>query len=445
MVDNRAVAREPTRPGAEIGNSGPGAGRGVAVDDEQGPWWTRPPEPGSQAPQVQRRRSSGPHDVDVEYPNEQTVAVPAPTEYFRPRLVEPPAEPEPEPEPAPEPEPPTPPKPVVRRVAVVPPAPPPVRTVGRDLRDDRTETLPAVGDDIFATFSGPLPTDTNGSGRVGSGRVGSGDPQPTGRSRAGDPLDESPSGRAPGLPGLLAQVKQVNLPEPRVLLLGAAAALVALLIVIVALVSGRGTKTDPPAKAPSAAPSPASAASALQGKDPAGLKQVSAVDAAAQLRRAGQGQGGSIVEAWGWTDKNGRNLVVESVAVAGANKRTLRVIHVAGLDTDPRVLRVMKDPNLPAGCRGRGVASFTTGALVVKDLDGNDVAEVISGWTSRCGSAAAESQIKLALITNGDKYILRGQGVVGQPGAPFTPAPRPARWPDGYLKALTGMYRDLYS
>ena len=414
------------------------------MDDEQGPWWTRPPEPGSQAPQVQRRRTSEPHDVDVEYPptERQAFAVPAPTEYFRPRLVEsPPDEPEPM-EPEPEPAPPTPPKPVVRRVAVVPPTPPPVRPLDRDPRDDRTETLPSVGDGIFATFSGPPAVESNGTA---PGRGGSVHPQTTGRNRAGDPLDEPPSEHRPGLPGLLAQVKQVNLPEPRVLLLAAAAAMVGVLIVVVALVSGRGTAAEPVTTAPSAKPSPASAASALQGKDPDGLKQVSAVDAAAQLRTAGAGQGGSIVEAWGWSDKNGRNLVVTSIAAAGANKRTLRVIHVAGLDTEPRTLRVMKDPNLPANCRGRGVAGFTPKSLIVRDLDGNNVAEVITGWTSRCGAVGSQSQIKLALITDGKKYILRGQGVVGQAGVTFTPAPRPAGWPTGYLKAATDIYGKLYS
>ena len=43
-----------------------GAGRGVAVDDEQGPWWTRPPEPGPQAPPVRRQRITPERDVDVD-------------------------------------------------------------------------------------------------------------------------------------------------------------------------------------------------------------------------------------------------------------------------------------------------------------------------------------------------------------------------------------------
>jgi len=399
------------------------------VDDEQGPWWTRPPEPGTQAPPVLRQRTSGPNDVDVEVPPS---AYAPPAGYPRPRLVAPePVEPEPEPEP----EPVAVPKPVVRRVAVVQPTPPPVRTVGQDPRDQRTETLPSVGDDIFATFSGPLSVDTD---PPAGARNGSGSPQTAGHNRAGDPLEEPEADR----PGLLPHVQ---LPEPRVLLLIAAAALVIVLIVVVALVSGRGgTNPDPAAGGPTAVASPASGAIDLQGKNPDGLKQLGAEDATAQLRKAGEGPGGSIVEAWSWKDKNGQNLVVTSIAPAGKNKRTLRVIHVAGLEGKPRTLRVMKDPNLPTDCKGNGTAGFTPKSLIVRDLDGNNLAEVISGWTSRCGGKQAESQIKLALITDGEKYILRGQGVIGQAGGAFTPAPRAANWPDGFLTALKAQYRKLY-
>jgi hypothetical protein len=410
------------------------------VDDEQGPWWTRPPEPGPQAPPVQRRRISGQGDVEVD--TEEPTAEPAtiaypPTEYTRPRLVQPPpVEDEPQPPPPPKLA-----KPVVRRVAVVQPAPPPVRPTQRDPGEDRTESLPPVGDDIFATFSGPLPVDAAGPTAGGSDpgqSPASGRRWGNGRRWPGNRLDGAADDD--GAPGLLPPVR---LPEPRVLLLAAAAALVGVLIVVVALVTGRGTKADSDAGAPAVLPSPVAGASALTGRTPDGLKQVSALDAAALLRKAGRGPGGSIVEAWGWNDRNGQNLVVTSVASAGSNKRTLRVTHVAGLDGDARTLRVMKDPNLPTNCRGTGTAAFTPKALVVRDLDSNNVAEVITGWTSRCGGPENRSQIKLALITNGDKYILRGQGVIGQPGT-LVPAPRPARWPDGFLKMLSTQYRTLY-
>ena len=54
-------------------------------------------------------------------------------------------------------------------------------------------------------------------------------------------------------------------------------------------------------------------------------------------------------------------------------------------------------------------------------------------------------EVKLALITNGDKYIIRGKGVVGSHGSgELTPAPRASNWPDGYLKTLTQLFHKLY-
>jgi hypothetical protein len=228
-----------------------------------------------------------------------------------------------------------------------------------------------------------------------------------------------------------------------VLLLAAAAALVVLLIVVVALVSGRGSTPDPVAEPSASGPAAATGANALQGRNPDGLRQISADEAAGQLREAGEGGNGTVVEAWGWNDKNGRNLVVTTVAPAGANKRSLRVTHIAGLDGEPRTLRVMKDPNLPARCKRGGTAGFTPKSLIVRDLDSNGYAEVITGWSSRCGGKDSQSVIRLALITNGDKYILRGEGVIGQT-RDFTPAPAAAKWPNGFLKTVSAQYGKLY-
>ncbi|HST83302.1 MAG TPA: hypothetical protein VLL08_16315 [Kineosporiaceae bacterium] len=390
------------------------------MDDEQGPWWTRPPEPEPQDP--------------TSYPPTERAAVDfIPPEYTRPIAQPLPEEPPPEPA-----EPPPPPKPVIRRVAVVPPTPPPPqRTLGSDPRAARTESMPPVGDDIFATFSGPVPVGTSPAPPTRASTDYQRAPRKAPADAPAEPLDRS------DLPDRLASLlPQVKLPEPRVLLLGAAAALVVLLIVVVALVSGRGTDADQ-TLAPTTAPTAGAAANAFTGRTPDGLKQLSPSDAAAQLRKANRGPGGSIVEAWAWNDKNGRNLVVTSIDAAGGNRRTLRVVHLADLDRDPRTLRVMTDPNLPTNCKGTGTAAFTTGALIVRDLDSNNVAEVISGWTSRCGGKENPSQVRLALITNGDKYILRGQGVLGKAGT-FTPAPRASQWPANYLNLLGKQYRKLY-
>ncbi len=401
------------------------------MDDEQRPWWTRPPEPGSdpQSESEPESEAALPPPSAAAPPADRTVVTFVPPNYTRPETE-------------PELPPPRPPKPIVRRVAVTPPPPPPpppplVRTVGQDPRDARTENLPPVADSIFATFGSPQSGNRRASqpipGRAGrAGRAGR--QQATGPDPAAESLD-GPH-RVAGL------LPHVTLPEPRVLMLGVAAALVTVLIVVVVLLNGSKTADDK-AKIPTAAPTATAGAEAIAGKVPDGLKQVSSVDAAAQLLKVDQGPGGSIVEAWGWSDKNGRNLVVTSIASAGGDKRTLRVVHIAGLDGKPRTLRVMKDPRLPADCEGSGTAGFTPKALIVRDLDGDNLAEVISGWTSRCGGKEARSQIRLALITDGKKYILRGQGVLGTVGT-FTPSPGAARWPDNYLKVLAAQYRKLY-
>ena len=93
--------------------------------------------------------------------------------------------------------------------------------------------------------------------------------------------------------------------------------------------------------------------------------------------------------AWGWTDKNGRNLLVTAQDKSGDN-RTLRVIHVARLDKSPKTLRVMTDPGLP-GCRsGPGAAGFTKNSVRVRDLDKDSVAEILVGWFARCGGSEAD-------------------------------------------------------
>jgi hypothetical protein len=393
------------------------------VDDEQGPWWTRPPEPDAQQrsdteappPQYPAHQPTAPIPGLEPAPFDPTLVVPGP-------MVAPEAEPDspaptttsdrepgsdqPEPEPAP---PPRPKRPVVRRVAVVPPERPerPARPVPAARPDDRTETLPAVSDDIFATFSGPASTA----------------PYP--------PADPAPP------PGPRRRPR-IDLPETRVLLLAGAAGLVAVLIVIVALLTG-GSGDDPDRPA-AREPAPTSTVGAVKG-----LKKVEPAAASELLQKAGQSSYGSVVEAWTWKDSNGENLVATTIAAAPRKHRTLRVIHVADLDHDPRTLRVMRDPGLPAGCQAAGSADFTPKSLVVRDLDDDDIAEVSAGWTSRCGGPGSPSVIKLALITNGVKYIIRGEGVV--PGADVdaaVPAPRASKWPDGYFKALAAQYRSLY-
>ena len=210
---------------------------------------------------------------------------------------------------------------------------------------------------------------------------------------------------------------------------------VVLVIVLVQALTGGGEDPAPP---PTAQAAGGAAATAGSPKD---FGKVGAAAAEKDLGRVGQ-TAGDVVGAWRWSDKNGRNLLATTREKSGANQ-TLRVVHVARLDKTPKTLRVMTDPGLP-GCRsGAGATGFTKNSVQVRDLDKDSVAEVLVGWFSRCGGSEAESTVKLALLSNGDKYILRGQGVVGSGGSQ-APEPAAKSWPKAYLKAANAEFKKLY-
>jgi hypothetical protein len=404
------------------------------VDDEQGPWWTRPPEPGPQA----RARQGGDDEyppTDSQAPSDPYAAVDpyapadpnAPVGQYAPTNPYAPADPAPKAEPG---------RPSFRRVAVPqkPASPPPA---------DQTQTLPAaVEDDIFATFSGPIPlVGAPSPDSTKAASYPSSYPLPNLDGGPEDPLNHWRDDRPRRLPPL-------KLPEGRILLLGVAGGLVLVLIVLVALITGGGSGAPPkkPPRTAVAAKSTVNTTTEMPGRNPAGLKKLGDAEATALLRKAGEGPSGSIVEAWSWSDKNGHNLVVTSTEASKTGKQTLRVIHVAGLDgPSPKTLRIMRDPNLPTSCRSTGTAGFTKNALIVRDLNSDGIAEVMAGWSSRCGGKGTDSEVKLALITNGDKYILRGKGVIGKQGSgDLTPAPRSAKWPKSFFKTLSNLFAQLY-
>ena len=58
---------------------------------------------------------------------------------------------------------------------------------------------------------------------------------------------------------------------------------------------------------------------------------------------------------------------------------------------------------------------------------------------------SSKSVVKLALITNGDKFIIRGDGVVGHAGdGTIKPDPGPSSWPKDYLAQLKTIFQKLY-
>jgi hypothetical protein len=302
---------------------------------------------------------------------------------------------------------------------------------------EATERLPRVGevgpgqgpDDALGVYGTPS--------RVAPGIPGlTGDADPVGHLRGlpgGRRLPEPVANLLGNLPG---RDRLSRLPADRrpVAIVGGVVA-VLLVVLLVRALTGGGDDTPPPVAQTSTGQN-----TAAEGQ-PKDFAKVGAAAAVKDLRRAGEARG-DVVGAWRWTDDNGRNLLV-TTRQGGGNNQTLRVIQVARLDKNPKTLRVMIDPGLP-GCRGGdGAAGFTKNSVQVRDLDRDGVAEVLVGWFARCGGSGAQTTAKLALLSNGDKYILRGQGVLGSGGSQ-APDPAAKNWPKPFLKAATAEFKTLY-
>jgi hypothetical protein len=316
-------------------------------------------------------------------------------------------------------------RPAVRRVAVDRPVPPlAVPPPPAQPALDRTEMLPQVPDEIFATFSGPGGPDPVRTPEDRGGGLAT-------RIRARQRTEADPDGRGL-LPRALPRV------EPQTAVFGGVGlVLVVVLIALITLVGLPGGDEDPEPTPTQQAQT--AAAGTFDGGRPSGLAKVPGDQATSMLAQVQEGNG-TVVEAWTWNDQNGKNLVATTREPRSGGHVTLRVIHVAQLEGEPKTLRVMEDPDLPRGCPG--TAGFTPRSLQVSDLDGNGVAEVAAGWAFRC-TGDDQTQVRLALISDGAKYIVRGQGTLQKSGS-AEPEPAAKKWPDGFSGALGKLFRKLY-
>jgi hypothetical protein len=223
----------------------------------------------------------------------------------------------------------------------------------------------------------------------------------------------------------------------------------------------------PPTASATASVSPAVSASPSASASPAkpskvplsGVGTVDAADARTQVREAGFPVQGKGVEAWGWTDTNGRNLLLTTKTVdkteAGVVRAaTLHVYHVAGLDDRPTMmLTPLRDSGVPA-CDVDFGLDFVPGSIRVSDTDGDGYGEATVGWWSLCAGDPEPERIKLALVTKGTYYILRGTGQrasdppppegITFPKASFTPSLPASSWPAGSYQKTVEEFHTLF-
>jgi hypothetical protein len=196
--------------------------------------------------------------------------------------------------------------------------------------------------------------------------------------------------------------------------------------------------------------------------------RLSGAEGVARVRSAGTTVKGIGLEAWSWEDGNGTNVVLTTRSVDGrradgvVDAATLRAYHVVDREGTSRLLRRIEDagyssypPDVPGGppkrCEGDFLLDFVSGALTVADLDRDGIGEVSLAWFANCNTDISPPKVKIAVVSNGTLWILRGQGFA--PGVADDPAVRkqlpapswtasPARdtWPKAFLADAVSVF-----
>jgi hypothetical protein len=186
--------------------------------------------------------------------------------------------------------------------------------------------------------------------------------------------------------------------------------------------------------------------------------RIDASAAVAEVKRAGLHTTGNPVEAWTWTDADGRNVLLTTKSVQKreadvVRAATLHVYQAVGLGAHARMLLTpLRDPGT-SPCDLDYHLDFVPGSIQVSDRDGDGYAEASVGWWSSCRGDPGPARVKLAVLTRGTYYILRGSGLptsvqlpagITAPPATFTPNVRRGLWPRGTYRATTALFRQLF-
>jgi hypothetical protein len=202
----------------------------------------------------------------------------------------------------------------------------------------------------------------------------------------------------------------------------------------------------------------ASASSSIGTGRFADATRIDAGTAAAEVKKAGLPTSGDAVEAWSWNDANGRNVLLTTKSVdkregTAVGAATLHVYQAAGLGNRPRMLlKPLRDPGT-SPCELDFNLDFVPGSIQVADRDGDGYGEATVGWWASCRGDPGPVRVKLALLTKGSYYILRGDGLpasmslpagVTVPPATFTPNVPKSRWPRGTYDATVALFGQLF-
>jgi hypothetical protein len=114
-----------------------------------------------------------------------------------------------------------------------------------------------------------------------------------------------------------------------------------------------------------------------------------------------------------WTDKNGDNQAIFKTLTEEHNGRKsiyLEVAHDVMENGKPRLVRNVRDQELD--CDGDLIDGFREQSIAVTDLDGNGYSELtFAYWVDGCMTDMSSATMKLILLENGHKWIVRAPTV----------------------------------
>lgn len=152
-----------------------------------------------------------------------------------------------------------------------------------------------------------------------------------------------------------------------------------------------------------------------------------------------------VVTTLTWSDQLGANTVVFRDIGDDIKDSELRlyVDHVVQVGDRATVLRQVKDS--VADCPVDKLLEFVDEALQIQDLDRDGVGEVVFAYRLNCAGDVSPSALKVLLLEDGDKYILRGSSTnqFVEAGDAPVPEPAPVAWPAGSYSFALALYEQV--
>ena len=110
---------------------------------------------------------------------------------------------------------------------------------------------------------------------------------------------------------------------------------------------------------------------------------------------------GEVVHEKTWQDRNGQNMVIFT-----KDDSNLFAYHYANQAGDTKLLRRVHD--FITTCDYDLFLDFIAQSITISDLDQNNLGEITFAYRKACISDVSPKELKLLILENGEKYIIRG-------------------------------------